>query len=138
MADTDVPRTYPQGVPSWIDLETPDATAIAPFYEAVLGWTLTDAMPPGAPGHYLIATIDGKDVAAIASGVASIGTDAAWNTYLAVDDADASRRRGGGGGRHDHRAAGGHPGRPAGRGARSGRARRSGSGRRAAASVRSS
>ena len=90
MADTDVPRTYPAGVPSWIDLETPDATEIAPFYEAVLGWTLTDAMPPGAPGHYLIATIDGKDVAAIASGVASIGTDPAWNTYLAVVDADAS------------------------------------------------
>ena len=26
----------------------PDATAIAPFYEAVFGWTLTDAMPPGS------------------------------------------------------------------------------------------
>ena len=86
----DMPRTYPLGVPSWIDLETPDATAIAPFYEAVFGWTLTDAMPPGAPGHYLIATVDGKDVAAIASGVASIGTDASWNTYIAVDDADVS------------------------------------------------
>lgn len=90
MADAAQPRTYPQGVPSWIDLEAPDATAIAPFYEAVLGWTLTDAMPPGAPGHYLIATIDGRDVGAIASGAASIGSGAAWSTYLAVDDADAS------------------------------------------------
>ncbi|WP_375387655.1 VOC family protein [uncultured Amnibacterium sp.] len=84
------PRTYPHGVPSWIDLETRDATAIAPFYEAVLGWTLTDAMPPQAPGHYLIATIDGQDVGAIASGVAAIGAGTAWSTYLAVDDADAS------------------------------------------------
>jgi predicted enzyme related to lactoylglutathione lyase len=90
MADEHEPRTYPQGVPSWIDLESPDSTAIAPFYEAVLGWTLTDAMPPDAPGHYLIATIGGQDVAAIASGTASIGADAVWNTYLAVDDADAS------------------------------------------------
>jgi predicted enzyme related to lactoylglutathione lyase len=90
MAEPKVPRTYPTGVPSWIDLETPDAAAVVPFYEAVLGWTLTDAMPPGAPGHYLIATIDGQDVAAIASGVASIGSSPAWSTYLAVDDADAA------------------------------------------------
>jgi predicted enzyme related to lactoylglutathione lyase len=92
MAD-DVPRTYPTGVPSWIDLETPDATAIAPFYESVLGWTLTDAMPPGAPGHYLIATIGGRDVAAIASGAAAIGSTPAWSTYIAVDDADAAAVR---------------------------------------------
>jgi predicted enzyme related to lactoylglutathione lyase len=84
------PRTYPLGVPSWIDLETEDALAVAPFYEAVLGWTLTDAMPPAAPGHYLIATIDGQDVGAIASGAAAIGGTASWNTYLAVDDAEAS------------------------------------------------
>jgi hypothetical protein len=83
-------RSYPTGVPSWIDLETPDATAIAPFYEAVLGWTLTDAMPPGSPGHYLIATVEGRDVAAIASGVAAVGHDAAWSTYVAVDDAVAA------------------------------------------------
>lgn len=92
MTDAMPPRTYPEGVPSWIDLETPDATAVAPFYASVLGWTLTDAMPPGAPGHYLIATVDGQDVGAIASGAASMGTVSAWNTYLAVDDADASAR----------------------------------------------
>lgn len=90
MTNERVPRTYPQGVPSWIDLEVPDAIAIAPFYESVFGWTLTDAMPPGAPGHYLIATIGGQDVAAIASGAAAIGRVPAWNTYVAVDDADAS------------------------------------------------
>ena len=90
MTDDLPPRTYPQGVPSWIDLEAPDALAVAPFYEAVLGWTLTDAMPPGAPGHYLIATLRGRDVGAIASGAASIGTEPAWSTYLAVDDADAA------------------------------------------------
>ncbi|GAA2752284.1 VOC family protein [Amnibacterium kyonggiense] len=90
MTDERVPRTYPQGVPSWIDLEAPDATGIAPFYGAVLGWSFTDAMPPGAPGHYLIATIDGQDVAAIASGAAAIGRDPVWSTYFAVDDAEVS------------------------------------------------
>lgn len=87
---TDDVRTYPMGTASWIDLETPDAAAVAPFYQTVFGWTLADAMPPGAPGHYLIATIGGRDVAAIASGVASIGTVSAWNTYFAVDDADTA------------------------------------------------
>jgi predicted enzyme related to lactoylglutathione lyase len=90
MADGPLARTYPPGVPSWIDLETPDALAVAPFYETVLGWTLTDAMPPGAPGHYLIATLDGRDVGAIASGGASIGSASAWNTYFAVSDADTA------------------------------------------------
>ena len=97
--ETRVPRTYPAGVPCWIDLEVPDAAAVAPFYAALLGWTLTDAMPPEAPGHYLIATLDGQDVAAIASGAASIGQDPVWSTYVAVDDADSgaeSVRRAGG------------------------------------------
>jgi uncharacterized protein len=44
-------------------------------------------MPPGAPGSYLIATLDGQDVAAIAPGS---GDTAARNTYVAVDDADAT------------------------------------------------
>jgi len=44
-------------------------------------------VPPGAPGSYLIATLEGQDVGAIAP--ASAGT-AAWNTYIAVDDADAA------------------------------------------------
>ncbi len=45
-------------------------------------------MPPGAPGHYFIARLDGQ----------RCGRDrdarrrpVAWNTYIAVDDADATR-----------------------------------------------
>ena len=79
-------RTYPHGVPCWIDTEAPDADAAARFYGELLGWTFEDAMPAGAPDAYLIASLDGKDVAAIASGAA----DAAWNTYVAVDDADVT------------------------------------------------
>lgn len=79
-------RTYPHGVPCWIDTEQPDLEAARHFYGELLGWSFTDAMPPGAPGSYLIATLDGQDVAAIGPGDAS----ASWNTYVAVDDADAS------------------------------------------------
>ncbi|MCS5718909.1 VOC family protein [Herbiconiux sp. CPCC 205763] len=81
------PRTYPQGVSCWIDTEQPDPEAAAAFYGGLFGWTFENAMPPDAPGSYLIAQLDGSDVAAIGSGAP--GGPAVWNTYVAVDDVDA-------------------------------------------------
>jgi predicted enzyme related to lactoylglutathione lyase len=82
-------RTYPHGVTCWIDTEQPDPAGAARFYGGLFGWTLTEAVPPGAPGSYRIATLAGADVAAIAPGE---GT-ATWNTYVAVDDCDATTER---------------------------------------------
>ncbi|MBP2412218.1 putative enzyme related to lactoylglutathione lyase [Arthrobacter stackebrandtii] len=83
-------RTYPQGVPCWIDTEQPDVDAAAAFYGGMFGWTFEDAMPPDAPGRYLIAKLNGQDV----GGIAGTGNStAAWNTYIAVDDADTSSQR---------------------------------------------
>jgi predicted enzyme related to lactoylglutathione lyase len=82
----DEQRTYPHGVPCWVDTEQPDLEAATRFYGGLFGWTFTDAMPPDAPGSYLIATLDGRDVAAIGPGTQT----ARWNTYIAVDDADDS------------------------------------------------
>jgi uncharacterized protein len=80
-------RTYPHGVTCWIDLEAPDPEAAEQFYGELFDWSFAEAMPAGAPGSYLIATKDGQDVAAIApAGQAP----AAWNTYVAVDDAEAT------------------------------------------------
>jgi len=87
-------RTYPHGVTSWIDTEQPDPEAARAFYAELFGWTLTGAGPAGS---YAIATLDGEDVAAI--GAASAGSPARWNTYVAVDGADATAaavRAGGG------------------------------------------
>ena len=81
------PRTYPHGVTCWIDTEQPDPQAASRFYGGLFGWRLTEAVPPGAPGSYLIATLEGQDVGAVAP--TSAGT-AVWNTYIAVDDADAA------------------------------------------------
>jgi len=78
-------RTYPHGVTSWIDTEQPDIEAASRFYRELFGWELTNAAPPEAE-PYLIATRDGKDAAAIAR---ASGDTATWNTYVAVDDADA-------------------------------------------------
>lgn len=80
-------RTYPPGVTSWIDTEQPDVDAAAAFYGGLFGWTLTDVVPPGAPGRYLIATLDGQDIAGIGP---AAGTDTRWHTYVAVADADES------------------------------------------------
>lgn len=81
-----VPRTYLPGVPCWVDTEQADVEAARDFYGGLFGWTFEDAMPPDAPGTYLIAKLGGQDVAAIGPG----DGPAAWNTYIAVDDADAS------------------------------------------------
>jgi len=80
-------RTYPHGVPCWIDTEQPEPEAAARFYGELFGWTLADAMPADAPSSYLIATLDGQDVAAIAL---AGDEPVAWNTYVAVADADTT------------------------------------------------
>ncbi|MGI8711864.1 MAG: VOC family protein [Solirubrobacteraceae bacterium] len=80
-------RTYPHGVPCWVDTQQPDPEAAAHFYAELFGWTFHDAVPAEAPGSYLIATLGGSDVAAVAS---ASDQPTAWNTYIAVDDADAA------------------------------------------------
>ena len=75
-------RTYPAGVPSWIDLVQPDVDAAAAFYGGLLGWSVEQVTPPGAP-RYLVARLDGQDVAGLGEGEGD-----GWATYVAVDDAD--------------------------------------------------
>jgi predicted enzyme related to lactoylglutathione lyase len=81
------PRTYPTGVPCWVDTEQPDPKAACRFYGQLFGWTFADAVPAEAPGSYLIASLDRRDAAAVAPGAE---TPVTWNTYVAVDDADAA------------------------------------------------
>jgi predicted enzyme related to lactoylglutathione lyase len=88
-------RTYPDGVPSWVDVEQPDPQTAEDFYGRLFGWSFTTVSAPDAP-HYAIASLGGRSVAGLA------GADhgpAMWNTYIAVDDADetASRVSAGGG-----------------------------------------
>jgi uncharacterized protein len=79
-------RTYPHGVTCWIDSEQPDLDAACRFYAGLFGWTLTEATPLVAGGSYRVATLDGATVA----GLGSTRDTATWNTYVAVDDADAT------------------------------------------------
>lgn len=87
MADQD---RYIAGVPCWIDTTQPDPDAAAAFYGDLFGWQLEDVMPPDAPGKYLTARINGGDVAAISAPMGDAPPQATWNTYVWVDDADAT------------------------------------------------
>lgn len=83
-------RTYPPGVPSWVDTEQPDVDAAIRFYGGLLGWEFEEVRPPGARGRYAVATLNGHEVAAVGG---PRNGPATWNTYVAVDDADAAVRR---------------------------------------------
>ena len=81
---------YIPGVPCWVDTSQPDPEAAAAFYGGLFGWAVEDAMPPGSDGRYFIGRIDGRDAAAISSIPPGAPAMATWNTYIWVDDVDAT------------------------------------------------
>src|SRR3954451_521244 len=81
---------YIEGVPCWIDTSQPDPEAATTFYSGLFGWEFEDAMPPDAPGRYFIGRLRGLDVAAVGSQPEGARPVAMWNTYIWVDDADAT------------------------------------------------
>jgi predicted enzyme related to lactoylglutathione lyase len=85
MADQD---RYIPGVPCWIDTTQPDPEAAVAFYRELFGWELEDVMPPDAPSPYFIGRIRGGDVAAVTSLPEGAPQQAAWRTYVWVEDAD--------------------------------------------------
>ena len=92
------PRTYPEGVTSWVDTEQGDLDAALDFYGGLFGWTFSEATPSGVPFRYVIAQLDGLDVCGLGGpATAPVGVPAGgparWHTYVAVDDADAMAER---------------------------------------------
>lgn len=79
---------FPPGVPCWVDTAQPDPQAAVGFYGDLFGWTFTDRMPAGAPGRYFVATLRGRDVAAVGSGADDAPPTPVWSTYVSVDSAD--------------------------------------------------
>ena len=80
-------RTYPAGVPSWVELGASELAAAQAFYSGVFGWTFADAAAD-SDQPYLIAQLAGREVAGLA-----VGNDATWRTYVAVDDAAQAAAR---------------------------------------------
>lgn len=91
------PRTYPPGVTSWVDIEHRDVERAMAFYGELFGWTFEEATPPGVPFRYVIARQGGLDAAGIGgpadpadASEAAASIVPTWNTYIAVQDADAT------------------------------------------------
>ena len=84
---------YIPGVPCWIDTSQPDPGAAAEFYRGLFGWEVEDVMPPESDARYFMARIRGGDVAGIGSTAEGGPPTATWNTYIWVDDADATAAR---------------------------------------------
>jgi predicted enzyme related to lactoylglutathione lyase len=80
---------YEHGEPCWVDHASDNPDGAVAFYRDLFGWETEETMPPDAPGRYVVARLRGRDVAAISS-QALQGAPPAWNTYVAVDSADAA------------------------------------------------
>jgi hypothetical protein len=82
------------GVPSWVDLTTPQLQAAQQFYGALFGWTFEDAGAAPGGGRYLLAQLGGGAVGGLAH-----GEPGAWNSYVLVDSVEdtAGRVRAAGG-----------------------------------------
>jgi predicted enzyme related to lactoylglutathione lyase len=75
---------YEHGVPSWVDLATPDPSGAADFYGRLFGWEA----PPGTAetGGYRNATLRDLTVAGI--GPQPQPGPPVWSAYVNVDSAD--------------------------------------------------
>jgi uncharacterized protein len=82
------PNGYPTGVPCWVDAWRPDPEGAVAFYREIFGWEAENRAGSGASPYY-VCTLNGRDVAAIGSApAADLAPD--WNTYVRVDDVEAS------------------------------------------------
>ncbi|HEX4307834.1 MAG TPA: VOC family protein [Solirubrobacterales bacterium] len=82
--------TYEPGTPCWVELAgIPDFDAAEAFYRELLGWEIPEQENSAQLGGYRRAKANGRDVAG-ASPVMQDGQPCEWNTYVSVDDADAT------------------------------------------------
>jgi uncharacterized protein len=80
---------YEPGVPSWVDLGSPDPQGAADFYGALFGWDAPEG-PPEA-GGYRVAMVGDRAVAGI--GQAQNPGPPVWATYVNVESADATAEK---------------------------------------------
>src|SRR4029453_9449297 len=57
-----VPRTYPEGITCWVDVEEADVEEAARLFGVLFGWTFLESE---SKLRYLIARLDGRDAAGI-------------------------------------------------------------------------
>lgn len=75
---------YEHGVPSWVDIGSPDADRASAFYSGLFGWECPD--PDEQYGGYRVCTLKGLPVAGM--GPQQNPGPPMWTSYVNVDDAD--------------------------------------------------
>ncbi|MEX1008362.1 MAG: VOC family protein [Acidimicrobiia bacterium] len=76
--------SYEPGVPSWVDLGTPDLDKAAAFYSDLFGWECPEG--PAEAGGYRVCHVGGKPVAGL--GPQMNPGPPAWSCYVNVESAD--------------------------------------------------
>ena len=76
---------YDDGVPSWVDLSSPDLPNTRAFYTGLFGWNCPEG--PAEAGGYSVCDIGGKSVAGLGPQM-NPDMPAMWMTYVNVDSAD--------------------------------------------------
>ncbi len=76
---------YDDGVPSWVDLGSPDLAKAKEFYGGLFGWECPEG--PAEAGGYSVCTLHGKTVAGLGPQM-NPDFPPVWMTYVNVDDAD--------------------------------------------------
>ncbi len=78
---------YDDGVPSWVDLSSPDLDKSRQFYGSLFGWNCPEG--PAEAGGYSVCDLGGKTVAGIGPQM-NPDFPPFWMTYVNVDDAAAT------------------------------------------------
>lgn len=82
--------SYVPGTPSWVELGgIPDIAKAVDFYAGLFGWDTPEPENPEQTGGYRQAMLRGKPVAGMMPSMQE-GQPPAWNTYVSVEDADAT------------------------------------------------
>jgi predicted enzyme related to lactoylglutathione lyase len=84
---------YAHGTPSFVDLMTTDVAAAKEFYAGLFGWTYEDNPTDREGVVYTMASRSGKAAAGLSPQPpeqAEMGIPPMWNSYVTVDDIDAT------------------------------------------------
>lgn len=84
--------SYTEGTPSWADLMTPDRDASKAFYSGLFGWEYDDQPTDQGP-TYTMCNKGGKPVVGMGPlppDMAAAGVPPMWNSYVTVDNVDAT------------------------------------------------
>jgi predicted enzyme related to lactoylglutathione lyase len=87
---------YPHGLFSWADISLPDPADGSSFYADLFGWEAEEQRDPDGNYIYTMFSQDGKSTAGLGPQppqLAGRGVPPMWNSYITVDDIDATLAR---------------------------------------------